>query len=196
MERSKNYTFNNFESLNDIEDELFNSSSNISYTNGQFITKEASDVSKSPLQFGTFILAYARNCIMTYADMVGRDNIYTMETDSICCSLKDIKNVENGTGVYTVGKQLGNMEIELSTIAQGIFCAKKCYALKYEKNGETCYKMRFKGVPKKLLTYEVYEELNEKKTITLDNIAVWKRQLFSAEKTQILIGCQSKTMKI
>ena len=196
MERSKNFAFSSFESLNDIEDELFNTSTNISYTNGQFITKAESDASKSPLQFGTFILAYARDCIMNYADMVGRDNIYTMETDSISCALKDIKKVQEGTGVYKIGTQLGNMEVELNTITQGIFCAKKCYALKYEKNGATQYKMRFKGVPSKLLHYGVYEELNEKGTISINNISVWKRNSFSTEMTGILIVIQTKTMKI
>ena len=207
MERSKNYEFKNFDSLNDIEDDLFNSSTNICYTNGQFITKIESDVSKSPLQFGTFILAYARECIMTYADMVGRENIYTMETDSIMCSIKDITLVEHGYGTYKIGKELGNMEIELDTITQGIFCAKKCYALQYiskgnnkddpkEKAGDVVFKMRFKGVPKKLLKYGVYKELFEKGTYSFNDIAVWKRQLFASEKTGILIGSQTKTIKI
>ena len=56
--------------------------------------------------------------------------------------------------------------------------------------------MRFKGVPKKLLNYGVYEELIEKGTYAFNDIAVWKRQLFASEKTGILIGSQTKTIKI
>ena len=55
---------------------------------------------------------------MTYADMVGRDNILGMETDSLMCKINDTTLIQQGHGTYKIGKELVNMEIELDTITQ------------------------------------------------------------------------------
>lgn len=192
MERSKNYTHHNFSSVYDIDEKMFELAKNITFSNNQFVIKEESDSSKSPLHLGVFVLGYARNCIMTYADMVGRDNIFTMETDSISCRMNDITKVIQGNGIYKVGNHLGGMDIELNNVSEGIFCAKKCYALKYEKKEQSSYKMRFKGVPSSLLNYNLYERLIEHGTLDISGIAVWKRDLFNTDNSGISIGIQTK----
>lgn len=198
MERSKNYTIHNFESVYDIDTAMFDLATNINYSNGHFIIKEESDCSKSPLHFGVFILGYARNCIMTYADMVGRDNIFTMETDSISCRMSDIEKIRNSRNVYSLGKHLGGMDIEIDRATEGIFCAKKCYAIHYynHKESKMTYKMRFKGVPKSLLNYNVYETLIRDGKIDIHNIAVWRRDLFNRENSGISIGKHTKNIRL
>ena len=140
---------------------------------------------------------------MNYADIIGRDKIYTLETDSISCNVEDLKPLLLSKDInYMVGKELGQMDIENETITDLIVCGKKCYSAKYEKYNKTnteytlSYKHRFKGVPSYKLNFEVFIELIEKKTITFKDITLFIRELYSSKKTRIIIGKMNKTINI
>ena len=197
MERSKNYTYKLYDNFNDLDHSEIDYQK-VGYTNGKYVVKEASDSSKSPLQLGIFILGYARDKIMNYADMIGRDKIYGLETDSISTDYINIKPIQDSIDPnYKIGIELGQMEIENKTISDLIVCGKKCYGAKYiGKDGKENYKLRFKGVPSYKLTFDIYIELLEKKTYTFNDIVLFIRELYTNEKTRILIGNRDKTITL
>ena len=134
---------------------------------------------------------------MNYADMIGRDKIYGLETDSISTDYINIKPIQDSIDPnYKIGIELGQMEIENKTISDLIVCGKKCYGAVYTKNGETNYKLRFKGIPAYKLNFDIYIELLEKKSYTFNDIVLFIRELYTDEKTRILIGKTNKTIKL
>ena len=193
MERSKNYNYDFVEKLKDIKQEDYNNI--IGFSNNTYIVKrENTNSTKSPLQYGVFILAYARDKIMNYSDIIGRENIYTLETDSICCDKKFITPLIEGVDKYKIGKELGQMDVEIENANRIITIAKKCYAIEYKKGDKIFYKMRFKGVPSNKLSFKIYEILNTKGIYIFKDITLFIRKLYSCDKTQILIGKYNKTI--
>jgi hypothetical protein len=84
------------------------------------------------------------------------------DTDSIF-SLKPIK--EDFT--IQIGKELGNWSLEEDNIKEAIFLCPKVYAYKTNDNKEI---LKCKGIPKRLLTFDMFLELDKKGLFSMLNI--------------------------
>jgi hypothetical protein len=94
IERSSKDALTFFKSSADINVELFNNDAmektSLYYTNGMYVMKTKTQNKTSPIQYGSLILAYARDLIQRNFDKVGRENVIFTETDSICCPVSCI----------------------------------------------------------------------------------------------------------
>jgi hypothetical protein len=178
----------------------------------------------APIQFGVFILAYSRDLMQDYFDIIGRDHVIASETDSIYCRKSALKHLMASTHpLYRIGKELGNMDLEMDNITDSYFLGKKCYAIKYSKfdKAKKCqvedYKMRLKGVPSKFLRIEAYEalyrdcqvsfpminpetgapfEIRDKDGFIEDpNMILWSRVAYNGHSSGVTMKMLSKNVK-
>jgi hypothetical protein len=116
----------------------------------------------SCVRIASFITAVARCALFTGIYNVGSENILYFDTDSIF-SLKPIK--EDFT--IQIGKELGNWSLEEDNIKEAIFLCPKVYAYKTNDNKEI---LKCKGIPKRLLTFDMFLELDKKGLFSMLNI--------------------------
>ena len=188
--------------------------------NKRFYVKESAKPKNKimpPLQFGVFILAHTRNLMQCYFDIIGRGNVIATETDSIYCREAALLSLKNSTHpTMRLGKDLGNMAMELNTIVEGYFLSKKCYAVRYEEKGKIKEKMRLKGVPGKFLRWDGYEQLFHEMKVTYPmrdpatgqyyplydksgfredgSMIMWQRTLFRGTETGVYMRKTEKTI--
>jgi hypothetical protein len=177
IERSSKDALTFFKSSADINVELFNNDAmektSLYYTNGMYVMKTKTQNKTSPIQYGSLILAYARDLIQRNFDKVGRENVIFTETDSICCPVSCIDKYREESALIVAesiksGKELDNLrfskELGCMTADYGIdnyisrahVLNKKCYRFDEinnndgsisKKNGKNATKSRMAGVP-------------------------------------------------
>ena len=174
----------------DITDQPFNPDfeyNNIFESNGRVYLKEQSDENaQTYVHFGTFIYAYSRDVLFEMADEIGRENVIATETDSLYISANLLPKLNK-----FVGKEFGQLEVEMNNIDYAYFLGKKLYLV---HDGETNnLKMKWKGVPGKYLSEEAYKNYFKNGTIDF-NVCQFKRCLFTEDETAIYIGDSKKTI--
>jgi hypothetical protein len=223
LERTKNYTWDEYSDLTDYMVTLPQEKENIDrifMCNQKVYCKKESPKTKvyPPLQFGTFVLAHSRQLMQTYFDIIGRKNVIATETDSIYArGAAMVPLISSQDNQFCLGKDLGQMDLEMKTIYEGYWLGKKCYGFKYcDDKGETKHKMRLKGVPKAFLRYEAYENFFSDGTVSFPlkdpetnkpypivdkdgfsdepSLILWQRLLFNAPETGIYMRKGEKTV--
>lgn len=166
MQRCENFNWDEFADMDSLVSSLkegeFLYQQNVRECNGRlYIRHEDAQKQLAPLQFGVFILAYSRDHMQFYFDVIGRDNVIATETDSIYCRASALYELKKSTHpLYSIGKEIGQMDLEEENIFDSYFLGKKCYALRYKtKDGKVKEKFRLKGIPAKFLRWEAYEQL-------------------------------------
>lgn len=118
------------------------------------------------VRISSYIAACARvRLIQGFID-VGFENVYYFDTDSIFTSKKMSNNM--------IGEDLGRWSIEHDEIVEAYFINSKVYAFKM-KNGEISLKC--KGIPRKFLTWEMFQELRKNKECNITKIHQMKHVL-------------------
>jgi hypothetical protein len=154
------------------------------------LIQELDDPNKTSLaQYGTFILAYSRDLIFKYMDVIGRNKIIQSETDSIYIPSEYI----NAYNSY-ISPKFGSLDLELKSSAECLFIGKKCYAIAYEDHGVIKEKFRFAGIPRGKLTMTLFKDLYDNGEITVKNITSFLK-CFKDLNPSIYIGKGSKTVK-
>ena len=225
LETSVNYDWSSFRNLADVSPEMMNNANRITHCNNQYYIKTMSESKRrTPVQLGVFILAYSRNLIQGYFDIIGRERVIATETDSIYATMENLNRLKKPdmSMVYNPNqwqidqdlnmfnhchdydKQLGNMEIEPFVSHDSYFLAKKTYGLldmrdhdgtAQVKDGKPNKKYRAKGVPSKKLNDEFYQNIFTKGYTDVENIPTFKRELFSAHFTSVWYGETTKRIK-
>lgn len=114
------------------------------------------------IRISSYIAACARVKLIEGFINVGFENVYYFDTDSIFTTKK--MTPEN------IGEDLGKWSLEHNEIVEAYFVNSKVYAFK-TKN-ETLYKC--KGIPKKFLNWEMFQELRQKKECKIEKISQMK----------------------
>lgn len=199
LESSKNCSWEEFDSFFDYSEFDKEGKYDVRQSNGKFYVKVPEDSETlPPLQFGVFILAHSRQMMQDYFDMVGRENIIASETDSIHCYDRHLLKLrESNDPLYRIGNEYGNMVAEYNgTIRKAYFLAKKCYAYAEMKEGSKDEKkMKCKGVSTNCLTVDFYETLYKTRSSRVENMKVFRRNLFSDVHTGITIEYLTKVIK-
>lgn len=158
----------------------------------------------APIHLGAMILAYSRNQMMNFFDLVGRENIIATETDSMYVHKDKLKALKDSKHpIYRIGSDLGNMKLEdekgATILNNCYFLGKKCYHVEFtsdekEQFGEVIKpekiktKMAWKGVPKKKLTKEKYVELFNNDQVKFTGITQFKPRMFVDYKKDYVHG--------
>lgn len=186
--------YRNIESLADpAYDSMMelNSTTSILASGGKVFAKsKAEEKTYGCLQYGVFILAYARDTLQKYMDICGREKVIATETDSIYLDHEGFQRLKDA-GV--IGKKLGQLEQEFKNCELGYFTGKKQYFLLHPDGKEN--KMRGKGVSGSLLCQELYESLIKNGKYTVTDMVQFKRQLLTANYTGIQVGRVVKVLK-
>ncbi len=201
MERKKKYTLHIVESLYDIEDADFSKCFIYKWRDRYLVKTLSTSENKSPIYLGVFVLAYSRNLMMHYYDLIGRENVIATETDSIYFPRHLMSKFQHVTG-----KDLGLLDIEYPRIPKSYFISRKAYALylgglkkcvcEPQCPTKTChktYKFRLKGIPRGCLTWDKYKEWFLNKEVEF-NITFFKRDLFHT--SSIYVGKLIKKQKL
>lgn len=172
------------------------------HCNGKMYLKHKSDPDEyPPIQLGVFILAWSRERMQNYFDIVGRHNVIASETDSIHCQVGALTELKQSVDpIYRIGEEYGQMVIDYDgNISEAMFLGKKCYVyLKIDGpmgEDKKNYKKRCKGVSTKCLTPEFYWTLYNNGSSTAKNMKVFKRALFTETNTGVSITFIDKTLR-
>jgi hypothetical protein len=197
LESSRNHSWKEFESFFDYSEFDPEGRYEVHQSNERFYIKVPDEQEiYPPLQFGVFILAHSRDVMQTYFDMVGRQNVIASETDSIHCYDKYLLRLrESNDPLYRIGDKYGNMVIEYNgTITKAMFLAKKCYVYLEVKPGAE-KKKRCKGIATSCLTDDFYYSLYQTGKAQVDNMKLFRRNLFSDVATGVTIEYITKVVK-
>lgn len=162
---------------------------------GKCLVKWEEQKKDAPIHLGAMILAYSRNQMMNFFDMVGRENIIATETDSMYVHTDKLKALQQSQHpIYKIGSELGNMKLEDEKGATNLnncyFLGKKCYHVEFTSDvGEKIKtKMAWKGVPKKKLNKEKYVELFNNNEVKFSGITQFKPRMFVDYKKDYVNG--------
>jgi hypothetical protein len=173
--------------ISDSEIDMNNSS--LLWTQSGLMVKQKGQEENGCIQFGVFILAYSRDLMQKYFDVVGRENVIATETDSIYLPTHALKRADK-----YIGKKFGMLDYEFKNCEEALFTGKKFYYI--QKPDGKKDKMRCKGLPSKHLSKQVYEDVLFKGKHTSQNIVQFQRTLFSQDFTGIMISENvQKTLK-
>lgn len=200
LEAAQNKAWIEFTNFTDYSEYDPEGKYDVCQSNGHFYIKVPEEQKVlPPIQFGVFILAHSREVMQRYFDIVGRQNVIASETDSIHCHSKHLLSLKQSNDpMYRIGEKYGNMVVEYDgSIKKAMFLAKKCYAYLEMKEGykDEDKKRRCKGVASSCLTDDFYWTLFNQKEVKVDNMRVFRRNLFSDVHTGITIEYISKVIK-
>ncbi len=177
-------------SLYDIPDADFSKCFIYNWENKFIVRTMSTTVNKSPIYLGVFVLAYSRDLMMNYFDIIGRDNVIATETDSMYFHSSHLPKIAD-----KIGKEIGYLDIDdFGNIKRAYFLAKKAYALHNPDNPDPKkrYKYRLKGVPSKCLSWIKYEEWWDTGSTSF-TVNHFKRDLFN--DSSIRIGDMIKQLR-
>ena len=140
-----------------------------------------------PAYLGSFILGYSRRIMLGYLkrsnpyfdsqflDKQLENSPYYTDTDSIQIHQRNLKHVELNNEIGGISDDLGDN----CKILYGGWIAPKLYFLEYtEKQGDSVsikYHLRGKGVPKNMLTLEMFEQMMKGESISIEMSRDFKR---------------------
>ncbi len=201
LENADNYAWSEFSSYWDYSEFDFEGKYNVHYSNEKFYVRTPSEKETyPPLQFGVFILGHARERMMNFFDMVGRQNVIASETDSIHTYDKHLLSLrQSNDPLYRIGNKYGNMVVEHDgKIKKALFLGKKCYAYLTFADGYTLpnkKRMKCKGVAISCLDDAFYWTLYNDRVANVKNMRVFRRHLFTDVHTGITIEYIDKEIK-
>jgi hypothetical protein len=172
--------------------ELDNNDNSILWTQSGLMVKQKGEEENGCIQFGVFILAYSRDLMQKYFDIVGRENVIATETDSVFLPTFALDKVKEH-----IGKKLGMLDYEFNNCEEAIFAGKKFYFIENAdgKKGKKD-KMRCKGQQANHLSKEVYTNVLFQGKHLTKGILQFQRMLFGQDFTGILISENvEKTLK-
>lgn len=156
--------------------------------------KEEKEVVSCPVQLGSFILAHSRDKMQSLFDLVGRENIYVTETDSIYCEDKHSSELRK-----LIGNNLGDLTNELTDSDTCMILGKKSYMFENVtyKNEKKPFIMALKGCPSQYVNSEMFNEVLDKGFIKIENFKFWQRKIFMDKvEPGIYIKDGVKTIKL
>jgi hypothetical protein len=155
------------------------------------LIQEVEEPNKTSLaQYGTFILAYSRDLIFNYMDVIGRDKVIQSETDSLYIPSEYISAFD----AY-ISPKFGSLDVEIKSTSECLFIGKKCYSIAYhDDNGNVKEKFRFAGIPRCKLNMDLFKDLYNNGEITVKDITVFIKS-FKDINPSIYVGKNTKTVK-
>jgi hypothetical protein len=132
------------------------------FFNNYFILRERQAPNQRiPLHHGSFVLANSRNVIWDFAKRVGLDKVYAMETDSLFIRRSSLLQLTT-----VISREFGKLDLCYPFIYGYYPISKKCYCFSYQKKNkkgekEEHFMYKFKGIPKRYLTRDLYKQLYE-----------------------------------
>ncbi|GMM38136.1 hypothetical protein DASC09_054750 [Saccharomycopsis crataegensis] len=155
--------------------------------------KEDKETGNKPIQNGVFTLSYARLHMKKLWDAAVKNNTVCLysDTDSIFVRKSDFNLNAKIGDIPVLGSDMGQLELEATL--DSLICAGKKQYIGFKKiiDGKIVEKSRFKGIPSKYVTPDMFSFLLKSK----DNKAVVKFLKFRREWGSVRGYIESKEVK-